>query len=106
MEEDVESSDTERQTLRQAGQAYFDTVLAKSQLGQDPFQQAPLKSRAAASLPSAEGPQHVSAAAVADDHRDFGFWLESNKLLLLAGLYVLSTACSWVLMKVGKTSHE
>jgi hypothetical protein len=77
---------------RAAGQAYFDSVLAKAQQGTDPFAAEPPK-------------KGSSTAAVAEDlHADvaaFGAALERHKGLLLATALVVSQAFSWVLMKVG-----
>jgi hypothetical protein len=76
---------------RAAGQAYFDSVVAKAQQGADPFAAEPPK-------------KGSSTAAVAEDlHPDvaaFGAALERHKGLLLASALVVSQAFSWVLMKV------
>jgi hypothetical protein len=81
---------------RAAGQAYFDSVVAKAKQGADPFAAEPPKKGSS------------TAAVVEDLHPDvaaFGAALERHKGLLLATALVVSQAFSWVLMKVSGLAH-
>jgi hypothetical protein len=81
---------------RAAGQAYFDSVVAKAKQGADPFAAEPPKKGSS------------TAAVVEDLHPDvaaFGAALERHKGMLLATALVMSQAFSWVLMKVSGLAH-
>jgi hypothetical protein len=83
---------------RAAGQAYFDSVLAKAKQGGDPF---------AAEPPRKGGSTAAAAVEVMPaDVAAFGAALERHKGLLLAGALIVSQAFSWVLMKVRNPLSE
>jgi len=90
----IGQQDTVSAHHRAAGQAYFDSVLAKAKQGADPFAAEPPKKGSS------------TAAAVEVLHPDvaaFGATLERHRTLLLASALIVSQAFSWVLIKV--TGH-
>jgi hypothetical protein len=82
---------------RKAGQAYFESVLAKARQGSDPFAAEPLQ-RGGSTATAAVEALHPDVAA-------FGAALERHKTLLLAAALIVSQAFSWVLMKVYTLAH-
>uniref|UniRef100_A0A383VBY9 Uncharacterized protein n=1 Tax=Tetradesmus obliquus TaxID=3088 RepID=A0A383VBY9_TETOB len=86
----IGQQDTVSAHHRAAGQAYFDSVLAKAKQGADPFAAEPPKKGSS------------TAAAVEVLHPDvaaFGATLERHRTLLLASALIVSQAFSWVLIK-------